>query len=165
MVPIVGESTSEAGIAGLPSFYGQVEIDSWSWDFHNLEEMTRLANDPDRKAYKKRGNELSEAASKRTGAAFDRKLEDLQKSFDSVDLPRLSNEIAKEDERLRNLGRQVTDSDRSRRESLAGNMDEILRRQKKAVEAAADANPNVTVVLPTPPFWFRIATMCCTATS
>ena len=30
---------------------------------------------------------------------------------------------------------------------------------RRPAAAAADANPSVTVVLPTPPFWFRIASV------
>jgi type VI protein secretion system component Hcp len=132
MVPIVGESTDDL-------FIGQVEIEGWSWDFHNLEEMTRIANDPDRRAYKKRQNELSEADSKRTGAVFDKKLDDLKRQFDSLDVSRLQKEMDQENERLKRLPK-VEDADRERYNELANEQFAAMRRLKKAMEVTSDAD-------------------------
>lgn len=131
MVPILGESTSENGVAGLPSFYGQIEIDSWSWDFHNLDEMKRIANDPDRLAYEYAKEDLDEKAEKATEERWKGRFENLDKALKTSDIERVSRDY----QRLADMDDgKLTDADRARRGRLASELQGLLKQQGEAMD-------------------------------
>ena len=135
MVPILGESTNENGIAGLPSFYGQVELDGWSWDFHSLEEMKRLKNDPGRERYEKRRKELDEDRD----AKFQAKLEKLEKGWKDTDK---ASAIARKTSEYESLSRrspgQLSEDDEKKRLKVARELSELYKQQGEAAEELLD---------------------------
>lgn len=131
MVPIAGESW-----AALP-FYGQVELEGWSWDLYNAEEKVRA--DRARSEYSKRSSELEEQRGKGIKDRFDAMRKSVEDGSSQRRIDHLRAEVKRMEADMKrrfNSGEKV-DSDLSATGSISAEIANLEAALKKSREDAS----------------------------
>ncbi len=128
MVPIIGEAPIDLG----PPFAGQIELESWSWDFHNDEEQQGAGG------ASTAGATTADATATARDSAED--LQNLTRRFSPRTLDRLRGERSRENVRLRRMvvdpGKRVTAAEFSKLDRLERQIVSMERQQSNLLQEA-----------------------------